>query len=1095
MRSQIFNFFTGKGLRFRTFYLSLFFTTIFNNIYAQGDEFINFRFPEVSFPSVNVRDLGRYGNYGYSLSKGQVQIDVPLYTVESQGVKYPISLSYNHAGIKVKERSGMVGMNWSLIGQGSISRIMNGRPDEDITSFGYHSKYDLVVGKGLYTPTGFNDPYYRAAEGFFDLEPDYFVFSFNGRSGSFFIDPKDGKYYSMPYSGLKIKSTGYMDTFEIVDEKGYVYQFNEYTTASSQSESGTGTGLTNPAYKAQWYLNKIIDPSGITVIEIQYTDTEVDIELRKTYNATYQLLSSGLCGFRAENLTTTKSHSVSSFSTSSGEKLPKKMIWPNGSLVYQYSAQPNGKRKLDQLELYSGTERLKNWQLYYSTYTGTDKLRLDSVAEIGGDRQVHSFGYDQSNISPYDRNSLDHWGYYNGASSSYSLVPEMLYNGVKIGIADREANFSYCRRGILESVTYPTKGKTFFEYEPNDYLLETPEPIYSREQVADVSRSYVSEGEGTSYSEYFIVDKAKEITWVCYRDNSNGGGSGGSSPEPAQVSIRIVGEGKSYSISSPRGKSASGKIFLQPGTYRVELFTGGYMDLGWAEVYMDVISGYRYNANSGGMRIRSIQNLDADGSIAMIREFEYTGGPGLNKSSGESIAPIYYSSIVQNGMVCVGGTNLPSCTGMSNELLLSSFSNVDLFFTDGGPVSYRRVVENIIDGDNKYSTEYFFSFDSDISVTTFPFSGISSQSWKRGRPIKTNYYDGAGKKIKTVENTYYDDFERKRHVLPGVRIGKLVNCPYDVTKTRLSFGYYNLVSEWNYLTNTTSKEYTFENGVLRDSIISSTDYSYDNPDHGQATSIASKKSDELEELTFVNFSGDYAPGTAWIDNMKNKNLIAFPIERVQIGKRGQDQIIIGAQAFVYKPEGTGKVDKLYNFENASTINSSQFKFSNRTIGQQPPIGSATVFGLDSRHKVKFQAILYDGYGNLREIKKGDEASDVYLWGYNGQYPIIEIKNATYAEVALVLTQPVIDNLNLATNSEATMETLIKNAADKVRSDSRLSKAMVTSYTYKPLVGMTSKTDARGVKETYKYDGMQRLQAILDHVGHITKAIDYHYRSN
>ncbi len=137
---------------------------------------------------------------------------------------------------------------------------------------------------------------------------------------------------------------------------------------------------------------------------------------------------------------------------------------------------------------------------------------------------------------------------------------------------------------------------------------------------------------------------------------------------------------------------------------------------------------------------------------------------------------------------------------------------------------------------------------------------------------------------------------------------------------------------------------------------------------------------------------------------------------------------------------------------------------------------------------------YDKYGNLQEIKKQDNPTVTYLWGYGGQYPIIEIKNATYAEVVAVLTQATIDNLN-SSQTESSMETLIKNASDKLRSDSRLAKAMVTTYTYKPLVGMTSKTDARGIKETYTYDGMQRLQAVLDHLNHVNRSFDYHYRSN
>lgn len=1092
MIGSICNFFSRRIFSFKIFCASFFMLLTIVTAHCQEPEPIDFRFPQVSFPTINVRDLGRYGNFGYSLSKGQVLIDVPLYTAESRGVRYPISLSYNHAGIKVNERSGMVGMNWSLVGQGNISRIMNGRPDED-ASFGYNIKYDLVVGKGLYTPTGFNDPYYRAAEGFFDLEPDYFVFNFNGRSGSFFFDPRDKKYYSMPYSGLKIKSTGYMDAFEIIDEKGYVYQFNEYTTSSSQSESGTGTGLTNGEYKTQWYLNKIIDPGGNIVMEIQYTDTEIDLETKDTENVTYQLLTTGQCGVRAENLTTTKSRSVNMFSVSAGEKLPKKMIWPDGSLAFQYSPQPNGKRKLDGMELYSGTQLLRNWQFYYSPYAGTNKLRLDSVAVLGTERQVHSFAYNEKEISQYQSNSQDHWGYYNGARNVWSLIPEISYQGKTVGSANRESNFQYCAAGILESVTYPTKGKTAFEYELNDYLLDEPEPIYDNKQVASVSRRYVLEGEGVSSSVTFVVDQLTDVSYSSYRDNSNGGPPNMASPEPCQVVIHIVGEGKRYPISGPRSKTTSGKVTLLPGTYHIELTTYGDLDFGWAIVSMRTITGYKNNGNSGGLRIKRIQNLDTHGTVAMTREFDYTGMLGTDKSSGRALVPKYYSSVIQNGMVCVGGTALPACTGFSNELLLSSFSNVDLFFSDGGPVSYKRVVENITDGEKKHSIEHFFSFDNDVMVTTFPFSGVSSRSWKRGRPILTNYYNGAGKKLRTVENKYYDDFERKRHVLPGVRVGKLMNCPYEVSKTRLSFGYYTLVSEWNYLTNSISKDYTFENDILRDSVVTSTDYFYDNPEHGQATRTILSKSDASQDLNFFSFPGDYTTGTAWVDDLKNKNLIATPIEKVRVIKKGTVQMVGSAQVAVYKPFGTGMIDKVYNLEDIGQLAVAQFKFSSRTIGQVPPAGTVAGFGIDSRYKAKFQAVLYDSYGNLRESKKSEEPSTVYLWGYNGQYPVMEIKNVTYLEVEKLLTKSAIDNLNLLTQTEATMETLIKNAADKLRTG--LPNAMVSSYTYKPLVGLTSKTDARGIKETYKYDGMQRLQAILDQVGNVTKAIDYHYRPN
>jgi YD repeat-containing protein len=56
-----------------------------------------------------------------------------------------------------------------------------------------------------------------------------------------------------------------------------------------------------------------------------------------------------------------------------------------------------------------------------------------------------------------------------------------------------------------------------------------------------------------------------------------------------------------------------------------------------------------------------------------------------------------------------------------------------------------------------------------------------------------------------------------------------------------------------------------------------------------------------------------------------------------------------------------------------------------------------------------------------------------------------------------------------------------------------SDSEITTYTYKPLVGMTSMTDTKGLTTYYEYDGFQRLKSIKDSDGNIVKSYDYHYR--
>ena len=52
--------------------------------------------------------------------------------------------------------------------------------------------------------------------------------------------------------------------------------------------------------------------------------------------------------------------------------------------------------------------------------------------------------------------------------------------------------------------------------------------------------------------------------------------------------------------------------------------------------------------------------------------------------------------------------------------------------------------------------------------------------------------------------------------------------------------------------------------------------------------------------------------------------------------------------------------------------------------------------------------------------------------------------------------------------------------------------MVSTYTYDPLIGVTSMTDPRGQTIYYEYDEFNRLKHVKDQDGNILSKNDYHY---
>ena len=124
---------------------------------------------------------------------------------------------------------------------------------------------------------------------------------------------------------------------------------------------------------------------------------------------------------------------------------------------------------------------------------------------------------------------------------------------------------------------------------------------------------------------------------------------------------------------------------------------------------------------------------------------------------------------------------------------------------------------------------------------------------------------------------------------------------------------------------------------------------------------------------------------------------------------------------------------------------------------------------------------YDS-GKLKSKTGLDNLTTIYLWGYSYQYPVAEIKNASWEQVESIIG-----------DAEAFAAAEIPDGMLLARLRTELPSAQVTVYTYEPLVGITSSTDPRGHTTYYEYDDVGRLVRVKE--GEKTTTLyKYHYRN-
>lgn len=188
----------------------------------------------------------------------------------------------------------------------------------------------------------------------------------------------------------------------------------------------------------------------------------------------------------------------------------------------------------------------------------------------------------------------------------------------------------------------------------------------------------------------------------------------------------------------------------------------------------------------------------------------------------------------------------------------------------------------------------------------------------------------------------------------------------------------------------------------------------------------------------------------------------------------------------------GRLSEFLSFKAGKFIQPSKTYFSEIASKQTNPV-TYTCSGVN-KTIYPFENVLYkeyDIFGNINYIVHNDLTNIVYIWSYNGQYPVAEISNATYAQVNTALA-----NLGL-TSIDALSQTLTPNI-DKLRElRIALPDALVTVYSYQPLVGILTSTSPQGIITYYSYDSFGHLKETYlmeNGVKKVLQTYDYHYKN-
>lgn len=648
--------------------------------------------------------------------------------------------------------------------------------------------------------------------------------------------------------------------------------------------------------------------------------------------------------------------------------------------------------------------------------------------------------------------------------------------------------WNYQKISHIQSITFPS-GRVAFSYSGGSNPLITDISVYNINETlirnitltygtnlsAGLLQSVYITGEGTYsfiYNSHRFENYYAQDYWGYYNGKNN-------QSLPPQLNLKVYNGqygSTNYYTYGYADRSIDTTAMKANILTKIKYPTGGHTEFeyepheftGTAPTTSGLGAAYRFALyKGGGLRVRKMTSTDPNTGISIVKRYKYGNGEnGKGNIMFEPTLDTFVDEFYAYDSFSAGALT-PQVTGANFRLLfVNTHSYCEQYNINSPNVWYDTVTE----------------YNGDESKTIYTYSQIVPQDI-----FASNYVvDFAHRSIFSYRNIF-----SKGILLTNKKEYKKSSSGYSLLRETIFD--YNAVEE-----TTKMIESMFVNRTEVNIMSNGPDFDFTTGGHviipdgsSTVTPVATYERNPYtirfyyEELQSITTSEYTDEGTLtrvekyYYSNylLRNKinitskgdtitTIYSYPMDYANVS--GSQQPVLQAMFALNMNVEPFKSEETLNGSSMTTINEySLFSGSNLYL----PVRN--YFKKGSGSLVCQNEYDYDTKGNIRSITSLGEHKKSYLWSYASNYPVMEIEGKTYSEVLSMIGSNTIATLAASISSSS-----IISITDGIRSQIGTS-ALVSSYTYIPLVGISSIKDLRGQNTTYHYDSSWRLKKITD----------------